>query len=129
MQAVQVCEPDNAYTADNDTYGNPHPECYPNRQIIIGEQYVPMIADWQTIVSSDNDVHECFKFIAETVLCNAFVIERPDGSIGAYNCSAERRGVSLHVIADEPQITTLYTNLHSSLAVIFDGGTVKKLEN
>ena len=129
VQAVQVCEPDNAYTADNDTYGNPHPECYPNRQIIVGEQYVPMIADWQTIVSSDNDVHECFKFIAETVLCNAFVIERPDGSIGAYNCSAERRGVSLHVIADEPQITTLYTNLHSSLAVIFDGGTVKKLEN
>ena len=52
VDALQVCEPDTRFTADDDTYGNPHPELYPNRKIIVGEQYVPMIADWQTIVSA-----------------------------------------------------------------------------
>ncbi len=126
VRAIQTCEPDTAYTADDDTYGNPHPQCYPNREIIVGEQYVPMISDWQTIVSSDNDVFECFKFIAEAVLCNAFVVERPDGTIAAYNCRAERRGDTLLVIADEPQITTIYTNLLTPCKVKFDG-EVKKV--
>lgn len=86
-----------------------------------------MIADWQTIVSSDNDVHECFKFIAETVLCNAFVIERGDGSIASYNCRVERCGKKLQVFADEPQITCLYVNLRSPLSVFFDNGEIKTL--
>lgn len=134
VDALQVCEPDTTHTADDDTYGNPHPECYPNRRITVGEEYVPMIADWQTIVSSDNDVHECFKFIAEAVLCNAFVVERPDGTIAAYNCRAERipasdgtSAGSLRVTASEPQITTLYTNLRSPLKVEF-AGEVKKVQ-
>lgn len=128
VDALQVSEPDTAHTADDDTYGNPHPECYPNRRIIVGGQYVPMIADWQTIVSSDNDVHECFKFIAEAVLCNAFVVERPDGTVAAYNCRGRRDGDSLIVEASEPQIKTLYTNLTTPLKVAFDG-TVKKIHN
>lgn len=128
VQALQVSEPDSTHTADDDTYGNPHPECYPNRNITVGEQYIPMIADWQTIVSSDNDVHECFKFIVEAVLCNVFIVERPDGSIATYNCRAERRGDILHVVAAEPQMTTLYTNLRSPIKVTFDG-TIKKLNN
>ena len=128
VQALQVSEPDTAHTADDDTYGNPHPECYPNREIIVGGQYVPMIADWQTIVSSDNDVHECFKFIAEAVLCNAFVVERPDGSVGAYNCRATRVGDNLAVEASEPQIKTLYTNLTTPMNVSFDGA-IKKIHN
>lgn len=128
IQALQVCEPDTTHTADDDTYGNPHPELYPNRHVTIGEQYVPMIADWQTIVSSDNDVHECFKFIAEAVLCNAFIVERPDGSIAAYNCRAERHDDTLHVTASEPQMSTLYTNLRSPLSVTFNG-TVKPITN
>lgn len=121
VRALQVSEPDTRFTADDDTYGNPHPELYPNREIIIGEQYVPMIADWQTIVSSDNDVHECFKFIAEAVLCNAFVIERPDGSFGTYNCRLVREGDDLRVTADEPQIRNLYVNLIHPREVVFDG--------
>lgn len=130
VQALQVCEPDSSHTADDDTYGNPHPEAYPNQRLVVGEQYVPMIADWQTIVSSDNDVHECFKFIAEAVFTNAFVVERPDGSIGAYNCTAERLDDGrLKVTASEPQIATLYTNLLSRhINVSFDG-EVKKINN
>lgn len=121
VRALQVSEPDTRFTADDDTYGNPHPELYPNREIIIGEQYVPMIADWQTIVSSDNDVHECFKFIAEAVLCNAFIVERPDGSFGIYNCRLVREGDDLRVTADEPQIRNLYVNLIHPRKVVFDG--------
>ena len=121
VRALQVCEPDSNYTADDDTYGNPHPELYPNRNIIVGEQYVPMIADWQTIVSSDNDVHECFKFIAEAVLCNAFIVERPDGSFGTYNCTLVKDGKNLLVTADEPQIKNLHVNLLKPHKVVFDG--------
>lgn len=121
VKALQVCEPDTSYTADDDTYGNPHPELYPNRNIIVGEQYVPMIADWQTIVSSDNDVHECFKFIAEAVLCNAFIIERADGSIASYNCTLKRDENILKIKANEPQIATLYSNLSTPYKIDFDG--------
>lgn len=121
VRALQVCEPDPGFTADDDTYGNPHPELYPNREIVVGEQYVPMIADWQTIVSSDNDVHECFKFIAEAVLCNAFIIERADGSIASYNCTIKKDGNTLKVKANEPQITTLYTNLHTHYKIDYEG--------
>ncbi len=80
-----------------------------------------MIADWQTIVSSDNDVHECFKFIAEAVLCNAFVVERPDGSFGTYNCRLVREGDDLRVTADEPQIRNLHVKLIHPRKVVFDG--------
>lgn len=121
IRALQVCEPDTTHTADDDTYGNPHPELYPNRNIIVGEQYVPMISDWQTVVSSDNDVHECFKFIAEAVLCNAFVIERSAGNIASYNCSVRQHGDILEVTADEPQMRTLYANLTQKYKIKFDG--------
>lgn len=121
VRALQVCEPDSGSTADDDTYGNPHPELYPNREIVVGEQYVPMIADWQTIVSSDNDVHECFKFIAEAVLCNAFLVEKPDGSFGTYNCSVVKEGKNLLVTANEPQIKNLHVNLLKPQKVVFDG--------
>lgn len=121
VRALQVCEPDAGFTADDDTYGNPHPELYPNREIVVGEQYVPMIADWQTIVSSDNDVHECFKFIAEAVLCNAFLVERSDGSFGAYNCSVVKEGENLLVTADEPQVKNLHVNLLTPQKVVFNG--------
>lgn len=121
VRALQVCEPDSNFTADDDTYGNPHPELYPNRKIVVGEQYVPMIADWQTIVSSDNDVHECFKFIAEAVLCNAFLVERPDGSFVAYNCNVAKEGKNLLVTAGEPQIKNLHVNFLRPQKVVFEG--------
>ena len=54
VRARQVCEPHPNHTSDDATYGNPHPECYPNREFIVGEQYVPMIADWQTLLSTKN---------------------------------------------------------------------------
>ena len=91
---------------------------YGSRNIIVGEEYVPMVSSWQPNNTCDNDVHEVFKFIAEAVLTNAFVIFREDGSTGTYNCTAERRGKRLYVRPDEPQITNLYVSGKSGMTVI-----------
>lgn len=115
VEATQISEPDTSFTADMDSYGTPHPDMYPNKKLIVGEQYVPMISDWQTIVSSDNDVHECFKFIAEAVLRNAFLVGRPDGSLAAYNCSFTIEDGTIKVTPSEPQINTLYTSLPTTI--------------
>ncbi len=80
-----------------------------------------MISDWQTVVSSDNDVHEVFKFIAETVLDKAYVVERTDGSLGCYNCKAVRNGNNIEVYASEPQICRLFVNTKGKYNVKFDG--------
>lgn len=117
----QISVPDSTLTADTPSYGCPHPDMYPHADYTIGERYVPMISDWQTLVSSDNDVHEVFKFIAEAVLTNAFVVERRDGSLGCYNCSASLEDGVLTVIADEPQMTNLYISSDSDHKVKFKG--------
>lgn len=117
----QISEADSSFTADIPSYGTPHPDMYPNRSFAIGEQYVDMVAGWQTIVSSDNDVHEAFKFIAESVLTNAFVVEREDGSFGCYNCRIDKKGDRLRVVADESQIRILILNVRKKYETEFDG--------
>ena len=121
LQVRQICTTDTAFTADMPSYGTPHPDMYANRRFSIGEQYVDMISDWQTIVSSDNDVHEVFKFIAEAVLDKAYIVERADGTFGCYNCTVERTGKSLKVVVPESQIRTLYVNLLTRHDIRFDG--------
>lgn len=121
IKVKQISSADPNFSADIPSYGCPHPDMHPNREFIIGEQYVPMIADWQTIVSSDNDVHEVFKFIEESVLSNAFIVERPDGSFGCYNCQIEKNGKKLKIISDEKQIRKLHVNAFSRLDIDFDG--------
>ena len=45
----------------------------------------------------DNDVHEIFKCMDETVLGKAFVYENEDGSFLTYSCSVSREeGTCLH---------------------------------
>ena len=105
------------------SFGNPHPKLYDTRKFVIGEQYVNMISDWQTVNTQDNDVHELFKCIGEAVLTNAFVIERPNGEVVGYNCRVTRKGNTLTVKADEKQIVNLHCNLKHSFSVSFDGKT------
>ncbi len=124
VKVKQISDANPDVTADSPSYGCPHPDMYPNEEFIIGEQYVPMISDWQTMVSSDNDVHEVFKFIAEAVLTNAFVMERADGSLGCYNCRIELEGNRMKVISDEEQIDNLHLNLKSDYKIDFDGRIV-----
>ena len=41
------------------------------------------------------------KCIAESMLTNAFIVERPDGSVVGYNCTIEKQGNKLKVKANE----------------------------
>ena len=119
LHARQIAQPVEGLAFDDVTMGNPHPEFYGARDFVIGEQYVDMISSWQPANSQDNDVHEVFKFIAEAVLVNAYVVEREDGSVVGYNCKVERKGRRLIVTPYEKQIVNLHTNLKSDYKVIF----------
>lgn len=121
VRGVQADEPIEGSSKDSLLSGNPNPACYPNHEKILGECYVPMVSDYQTVNVCDNDVHEVFKFIAESVLTRAFIVERQDGSIGAYNCKVIKRGNTLNVKADEKQIKELSVNLRSDYKVRFSG--------
>lgn len=121
LRVKQACSADTHFTADSLSFGNPHPELYDTREFIIGEQYVNMISDWQTVNTQDNDVHEVFKCIGETVLTNAFVLERADGSIVGYNCEIERKGNNICVNVSEKQIVNLHCNLKHGFRISFNG--------
>lgn len=128
VKVKQACSSDTHVTADSLSFGNPHPELYDTREFVIGEQYVNMISDWQTVNTQDNDVHEVFKCIGETMLTNAFVVEREDGSIVGYNCEVVCSGNDIKVKAAESQIINLHCNLKHGFRVSFRGES-KKLDN
>lgn len=123
LKVKQACSADTHVTADSLSFGNPHPELYDTREFVIGEQYVNMVSDWQTVNTQDNDVHELFKCIGETMLTNAFVAERADGEVTGYNCQVTRQGSRLTVKAAEKQITHLHCNLKKPYTVSFSGNT------
>lgn len=129
VRVKQACSVDMRVTEDSLSFGNPHPELYDTRSFVIGEQYVNMISDWQTVNTQDNDVHELFKCLEETMLVNAFIVEREDGSVIGYNCKVKRLGDTLDVIADETQIVNLHCNLKSSYKVSFCGQVRNLKEN
>lgn len=123
LKVTQACSADTHVTEDSLSFGNPHPMLYQTRQFIIGEQYVPMISDWQTINTQDNDVHEVFKFIGESMLTNAFVVEREDGKLYGYNCKVTRRGDHWMVEPTERQMTNLHCNVRHAQEIEFRGAT------
>ena len=123
LEVMHACCADTHVTEDSLSFGNPHPELYDTREFVIGEQYVNMISDWQTVNTQDNDVHELFKGIGETMLTNAFVVERPDGEVIGYNCRVTRQGNKLTVKANEKQIVNLHCNLRKAYTVSFNGKT------
>ncbi len=104
---------------------------------VLGEQWIPMISDWwrspaEKVVankekgwSCDNDVHEHFRFLAEMFLPNAFVIERADGSLRTWNCSARIKGGTIIVTPAESHVTRIHFNLKRKyrVEVNFDGLT------
>ncbi|MGF7232584.1 hypothetical protein [Arachidicoccus sp.] len=76
-----------------------------------------MIADKFDANSSDNDVHEQFKCMAEVALTSAYVLERKDGSLLYYNCVVKREGKKIIVIPNEKIITRINLNLQNSYIV------------
>lgn len=126
IKVTQACSPDKKITADSLSFGNPHPYLYDTQTFVIGEQYVNMVSDWQGVNTQDNDVHEVFKFIGEAFLTNAFIGERPDGSLYAYNCKVTKDGKGgLKVVAAERQIVNLHCNLRKKYNVTFCGKSRK----
>lgn len=121
LKVKQACSADTHVTADSLSFGNPHPQLYDTRDYVIGEQYVDMISDWQTVNTQDNDVHELFKCMGEAMLTNAFVVERPDGQVVGYNCHVERDGNRLKVKPCEKQMTRLHCRLERAFRVSFGG--------
>lgn len=119
LEVEQACSADTKVTADSLSFGNPHPRLYDTRKFVIGEQYVNMISDWQTVNTQDNDVHELFKCMGETVLLNAFVVERADGTFEGYNCKVTKQNDTLIVTAHEKQIVNLHCNITHPLIVKF----------
>ena len=121
LKVRQTCEADTHVTSDSLSFGNPHPELYATQKFILGEQYVNMISDWQTVNTQDNDVHELFKFMGEAMLTNAFIVEHTDGSVKGYNCKVSYNGNRLIVSANEKQMLNLHCNLKQSHVVEFNG--------
>lgn len=121
VEAEQACSADTKLTFTDLSFGNPHPQLYDTRRYIFGERYVNMISDWQTVNSQDNDVHEVFKCMGEAVLTNAFIVERPDGTVMGYNCKVKKEGNKLTILPDEKQITRLHCNLRDTYSVSFKG--------
>jgi len=94
---IKTIQAENFAGSDPDTYNanqySPYEGKYDN--ITIGEQYVNMIADKFNANSSDNDVHEQFKCMAEVVLTFAYVLERKDGNLLCFNCVAKKDGSTI----------------------------------
>lgn len=120
LKVRQACSADTRYTADSLSFGNPHPDLYKTKSFVIGEQYVNMISDWQTINVQDNDIHELFKCLGETMLTNAFIVEHPNGDIVGYNCKVKKVGNNVYVEPTEKQITRLHCNMKNNLTVFFN---------
>jgi hypothetical protein len=91
---------------------------------IIGEQYMPMIASfhypdhepvfgngWDSGWCCCNDVHEIFIAMAEVVLTSAYVIERTNGDLVAWNCRATREGAATSIQPVEDVVSRVHLNL------------------
>jgi hypothetical protein len=99
---------------------------------VIGEQYMPMISGWykappKTWVTGywgdndggccDNDVHEIFKCLAEVAVGSAYVIQRADGTIAAWNCTAAVKDGILVVTPAEALISRIHFNVPKAAKV------------
>ena len=78
---------------------------------VVGEQYLDMISDIYPGWGCDNDVHEHFKCLEETALTYAYVLEREDGSLRAWNARCERTAEGLMVTPAETCVRALHVNL------------------
>ncbi|KQC02180.1 hypothetical protein AQF98_00990 [Pedobacter sp. Hv1] len=103
------------------------PYAIKNKPIVVGEQYIPMIAEKFNANSSDNDVHEQFKCMEEVALTSAYIMERKDGSLINYNCKVSRKGNTLTIEPNEKIISKIHFNLtkNTEVKVLWAGNKTK----
>ncbi|MEN7547184.1 hypothetical protein AAG747_04650 [Rapidithrix thailandica] len=113
VPVIQTAEP--IHEANLDVYnpGHYHPLKRKHHSYVLGEQYVDMISDWIKGNSQDNDVHEHFKCMEETVLTNAFVVERANGELVGYNCKVREVEGKLQIHFTEGLVRQIHFNLAS----------------
>ncbi|MBE6965488.1 MAG: hypothetical protein E7441_05575 [Ruminococcaceae bacterium] len=121
------------------------PACKGKYEVVTcGEEYIDMISDWYRVGEQrltggydlcpliladktisvdpqggacDNDVHEIFKCLEETVLKKAFIIEREDGTVSGYNCTASKINSSTIKVDLHEDTELLHTNLKNKYQV------------
>lgn len=114
---------------------------------VFGEEYVPMVSGWYRACPDgrmmggyptcpliwedgaewvdnqggccDNDVHEHYKCMEETVLGKAFILVREDGSVLAYNCTAALAGGKLTVTPYE-ECGKVHINTPEAIEIIIN---------
>lgn len=87
--------------------------------VIVGEQYLPQISSWHKDTypawrkkwGIDNFVHEIFKCMTEIFVENAYLIEKENGDMETINCTVGKKGNTLVVETENPQIQYLHINL------------------
>lgn len=122
LQVEQACCADKNHSFTDLSFGNPHPRLYETRKFVIGEQYVNMVSGWQTVNTQDNDVHEVFKCMGETVLNQAFLVERAGGELKVYNARlGKRKGESVVIEPYEEQVNRLHYNTKNEVKLVWRG--------
>lgn len=101
---------------------------YPSNAFVLGEQYINMVSNRMFFNTQDNDVHECFKYIGESFLTNAFVVERENGEFKGYNCKVVRKNNVLEVIPNEKLINKIHFNLNGqkNVKIIYNHKILEK---
>lgn len=107
-----------------------HPLEGETKQIIVGEQYIPMISDWFYNNACDNTVHEHFKCIEEVALTAAYVLKKSDGSWLAYNCEIEESNNNIVVKLTEKLVNKIHVNFKGkkNVKVIWADSTILKIK-
>lgn len=109
--------------------GHNNPDDFPSRTMVVGEQYLDMVGDWQIANIQENDVHEHFKALAEIAIDKAYVVETADGEWMSFNARiAETAEGTLLVTPAEDLVSSVHINLLKSndrvVRVAFANGEV-----
>ena len=91
-----------------------------DQKVVGGYEFCPLIMDGYQDEKADrqggccdNDVHEIFKCMEETVMNKAFLHENEDGTFLCYGCKAESKNGILQ-IETEKNVKTLVYSLKKS---------------
>jgi hypothetical protein len=86
------------------------------QKVVGGYEFCPLFMDGYTDYDADsqggccdNDVHEVFKCMEETVYRKAFIHEEEDGSLLTYGCRAVVKDGTLHIETMEETDTVVYS--------------------
>lgn len=99
-------------------------------RVILGEQYISQISNWhyadpyawrKTKFGIDNFSHEVYKCMVETMMENAYIIEKPNGELEGINCILNCKDDIVTVQYTEASVKNLHVNLKKSIRLDVGG--------